>query len=344
MTRFATSRRRLAGLLWCLWLLIPAAASAQDFVDAAGRTVAVPDAVHRVLPAGPPADLLLYSLAPDLLVGMVEPWGAAEAAYVPEAYRKLAEVPRINRNISAADLDRLKALKPDLIVDYGDVTPAYAGIADKLQAATGIPYILLDGKLAATPVSVRGLGRLLGRGERAEEVARCAEAMLARVAAALAGLPSADRVPIFFARGDDGLQAVRPGNVNGEIPDDAGGRSVVPAGKGTFVKMTTTEVGALAPKVVLLDKADAAAAGTPLQAGLPATTRFLVDPGRPIAWLDDPPSLNRLVGVVWLAGQLYPERLHVDASDLQGYWKTLFGIEISPAAVNEALQEAHAGG
>jgi len=173
MSRPAASRPLFAGLL-LLWLAAPAVASAQEFVDAAGRSVAVPDAVHRVLPAGPPADLLLFSVAPDMLVGMVEPWSVAAAAYVPEAYRKLAEVPRINRNLTAADLDRLKALKPDVIVDYGDVTPAYAGIADKLQAATGIPYILLDGKLAATPATVRSLGRLLGRGDRAEAVARCA--------------------------------------------------------------------------------------------------------------------------------------------------------------------------
>jgi iron complex transport system substrate-binding protein len=334
--RCAASIRLLAGLLWCLWIAAPA--SAQTFVDAAGRSVAVPDVVHRVLPAGPPADLLLFGIAPDMLVGLVEPWSEAQKIYVPEPYRGLAQVPRINRDISAADLDRLKALKPDLIVDYGDVTPAYAGIADKIQAATGIPYVLLDGKLDATPKAVRALGGLLGRAERADAVARRAEAVLARVTSAVAGLAAGDRVPIFFARGNDGLQAVRPGNVNGEIPDDAGGRNVVPSGKGTFVKMTAAEIQALAPKVVLLDDPAAAAMGAPLRTALPPGTLFLVDPGRPLGWLDEPPSLNRLVGVVWLTGKLFPDRLRVDASELQGYWKTLFGLQIPQAELDKALQ------
>jgi iron complex transport system substrate-binding protein len=227
-------------------------------------------------------------------------------------------------------------LKPDLIVDYGDVTPAYADTADELQAATGIPYVLLDGKLSSTPASVRSLARLLGRSDRGEEVARCAEAILARVASARGN--AGETVPIFFARGKDGLQAIRPGNVNGDLPDDAGGDNVTPKGKGTFAKLDIAEVQALAPKVVLLDDAAAAAAGAPLRGALPPDTRFLVDPGRPIGWLDDPPSLNRLVGLIWLTRELFPDRLKLTAAELQGYWQTLLGFPIPIDELSEALR------
>jgi iron complex transport system substrate-binding protein len=337
MARDAVRRLLLAGGLCLLWLGA-SAASAQSFVDAAGRAVTLPDAIHRVLPAGPPADLLVFGIAPDMLVGLAGAWSAAQRSYVPAAYRDLPELPRINRNISPADLERLKALKPDVIVDYGDVTPAYAETADKVQATTGIPYILLDGKLPATPAAVRSLARLLGRGERGEEVAGAAAAMLARVTSAPAGPGPGDRVPIFFGRGKDGLQAVRPGNVNGELPDAAGGRNVTPPGKGTFAKMTVAEVQALAPKVVLLDDAAAAAAGAPLRAALPPGTRFIADPGKPVGWLDDPPSLNRLVGLVWLAGKLAPDRPQPPAAEFAGYWRTLLGFEISADTVAQALQ------
>ena len=50
-------------------ILAPHAARAATVTDGAGRIVPVPERVERVFPAGPPAAILLYTLAPDLLIG-----------------------------------------------------------------------------------------------------------------------------------------------------------------------------------------------------------------------------------------------------------------------------------
>jgi len=51
---------------WALVLLLALAApaSTRPVVDATGRNVEVPDRIERVMPAGPPAAVLLYTLAP----------------------------------------------------------------------------------------------------------------------------------------------------------------------------------------------------------------------------------------------------------------------------------------
>ncbi|EHP72514.1 putative ABC transporter, periplasmic protein, partial [Methylorubrum extorquens DSM 13060] len=56
--------------LACLWpaLLWSCLAAARPFTDAAGRRVEVPDRVLRVLAAGPPAAVLLSTLAPDKMI------------------------------------------------------------------------------------------------------------------------------------------------------------------------------------------------------------------------------------------------------------------------------------
>ena len=41
------------------------------FLDDAGRSVALPSRVSRVFAAGAPAEVMVYTLAPDLLVGDV---------------------------------------------------------------------------------------------------------------------------------------------------------------------------------------------------------------------------------------------------------------------------------
>src|ERR1700730_1541989 len=50
-------------------LLAPARARAASVTDGAGRAVPVPEQVQRVFPAGPPAAIFLYTLAPELLLG-----------------------------------------------------------------------------------------------------------------------------------------------------------------------------------------------------------------------------------------------------------------------------------
>ena len=60
-------RTLIAGLSAAL--LAPRDARAATVTDGAGRAVPVPARVERVFPAGPPAAILLYTLAPELLIG-----------------------------------------------------------------------------------------------------------------------------------------------------------------------------------------------------------------------------------------------------------------------------------
>ena len=59
-------RLRTLLLLLCFWGRPPpgALAGGIEVTDSAGRHVTIPAAVQRVMPAGPPAALLLYALAP----------------------------------------------------------------------------------------------------------------------------------------------------------------------------------------------------------------------------------------------------------------------------------------
>jgi hypothetical protein len=53
-----------------LTLLWSATTQAGEVVDAAGRNVQMPNQIARVLPAGPPAAILLEVMAPDLILDL----------------------------------------------------------------------------------------------------------------------------------------------------------------------------------------------------------------------------------------------------------------------------------
>jgi iron complex transport system substrate-binding protein len=302
------SRRSLLLLPLALEAAFIKSAFASDFTDSAGRMVRLPDSITRIIPAGPPAEALLYSLAPETLAGLLEPWTDIQRQAAIEKVRDLPNIPRVTRREGSLDIEAIRALHADIIMDYGAIGERYTALADKVQTATGIPYLILDGRLTKVPEIVRRLGSILHKEERASDIAKTAEIALRRLAP-ITSKADGERVSVYYARGDDGLRAVRSGSSLDEGIGLAGGRNVIPPGEGTFSMMSIDEVAVLKPSVVILADPKAAELGAPLRKALTAQTRFLVDPGLPYGWIERPPSLNRLIGALWLASYLYPDPL-----------------------------------
>jgi iron complex transport system substrate-binding protein len=286
-------------------LFVPAAARAVEIVDATGRTVTIPDHVARVLPAGPPAAVLLLALAPDLMLGFpMDVAPEARAFLSPEA----ASLPRIPRLTGKEDVtDQIRALKPDLIVDYGDVTPAYVELAKKTQERLGVPVILLDGTLDKTPRALKALGEALHRGARADVVAKMVAAQLL---AAQSHPSSSPPRRVVYLRGTDPWRAVAPGVGASDVFTLLKWRVVAPDGTGAFRPITLEQIIALDPdELVFSDsRMRAVVAGSAAWRGLRAVREghAFVAPAVPFGWVEEPPSLNRLFAVAWLANSETP--------------------------------------
>ena len=61
-------RRRLLGG-FAASVLAQRVARAATVIDATGRAITIPEKVQRIFAAGPPAAILLYTFAPELLLG-----------------------------------------------------------------------------------------------------------------------------------------------------------------------------------------------------------------------------------------------------------------------------------
>jgi iron complex transport system substrate-binding protein len=187
-------------------LLAPPAARAQTATDGAGRQVPIPPRVTRVFPAGPPAAIMLYTLAPDLLLGWPRANRGAELEFLLPDIGRSPEVGRLTGRGNTANLEVVLPLKPDLIVDAGSVSETYVSLANRVQDQTRIPYVLLDGRFDQIPSSYRTLGRLVGRSEGAEALAVYAEDTMRKVLARTREVPEANRPPVYYARGPRGSE------------------------------------------------------------------------------------------------------------------------------------------
>jgi len=301
-------------------LTVASAQQVRRVTDSAGRSVELPAHVSRVLAAGPPASILLYTLAPEKMIGWVRTPSPAEKAFLAQSVRDLPECGRLTGRGNTANLENVLKFKPDLIIDVGSVSPTYVSLADNVQEQTKIPYLLLDGKLNKTPEIYCLLGEGLGVKERAETLAKYADETLNGLGARIASVPEAERPRVYYGRGTNGLETGLAGSINMEVMERVGAINVAAAaGSGGITKVSIEQVLAWNPDVILaLDPAFyRCVPSDPLWSPVKAVHdgRIYLAPNLPYGWFDAPPGVNRLIGVRWLTSILYPKQFPENLQD-----------------------------
>jgi iron complex transport system substrate-binding protein len=323
-------------------------AASRRVTDSAGRSVEIPRRVARVLAAGPPASILLYTLAPEKMVGWVRAPRPAEKEFLAEAVRGLPEYGRLTGRGNTANIENVLRFKPDLIIDVGSVGPTYVSLADSVQEQTKIPYLLLDGALSKTPDIYRLLGELLDVKDNAEPLARYADETLNALSRRIAAIPEAERPRVYYARGVDGLETGLGGSINMEVLERVGAVNVAAAaGKGGITRVSIEQVLAWNPDVILvLDPAFyRVVQRDPLWASIKAVQdrRVYLAPGLPYGWFDAPPGVNRLIGIRWLTSVLYPRHFPESLRDAtRRFYKLFYHVDLTEAQIDRLLAPATA--
>lgn len=334
--------------LAALTLALPAnaqsPAQSRTITDSAGRVVELPEQVGSVFAAGPPAAILLYIMAPDRMLGWPRANRADEREFLAQPYADLPELGTLTGQGGEANLERMLALQPDLILDFGSVRDTYVDLANRVQAQTGTPYLLIDGRFENTPAALRLLGEALGVPERGEALAQDAEATFARIDALLAMVPEAGRPRAYLARGPEGLESGVVGSINTEILERAGGVNVLgrsDTARG-LVQVNFESLLATDPDVIVTWDRQfyESHRDNPLWSRMRAVQegRVHLSPVLPFGWIDRPPSLNRIIGLDWMAATFYPDSYQIDLrARARDFYRLWYHLELTEAQLDRLL-------
>jgi iron complex transport system substrate-binding protein len=324
------------------WLLVLAAillafvppASARSVVDATGRTVEMPDRIEHVMPAGQPAAVLIFTLAPDKMIGWPHGPSSEARAFLDAAAAERPELPPLLRD-GKIQAEQIRAAKPDLIIDYGSTSPRYVQRAIQLQDETGVPVLLLDGKLERTPEIYRLLGPIFETDERASDLADAANRLLAMTQERTLARHDAGKIGVYYARSADGLTTATSASLLGDVLRLIGVRNVsdsAAAGPGELTHVSRDQIYAWNPDTVVTNNPDFwTARDTPDWRELAAIGqgRLYLAPTLPFGWIDEPPSVNRLLGLLWaehvLYPALYPDEMTSRAGD---FYRRFYRVEV----------------
>ncbi|MBU9169398.1 cobalamin-binding protein [Burkholderia gladioli] len=232
------------------------ATNAITVIDDAGRTVTLSAPARRVISVAPHATELLYAAG-----GAAAMVGAVSYSDYPEAARAL---PRVGDNRSL-DLERIVALKPDLIVVWRH------GNADRQTAqlaALGIPLYFSEPKrLDDVAVSLDKLGRLLGTRAQAD---RAAADYRQRIAALRARYAARPPVTVFLQIWDRPLTTLNGAQIVSDVLRLCGGRNVFAALQPVAPTVSDEAVLAADPEAIVATAQGATAS----DASLPSLERW----------------------------------------------------------------------
>ena len=324
------------------------AAGEREITDMAGRTVVVPDEIKTVFSSSTVTAIFMYTLAPDKLLGWNYELNELEKSIILEEYHDLP-------NFGMGDSINYEAgiaADPTIAVNVGTINDKMISDCDKLSKSLGVPVVAVDGDLSASAEAYRFMGELLGEEEQAEKLASYAEKTFADIEKM--EVPEDKKVRIYYGNGEDSLETAPAGSAHGQIIDMVNAVNVadLEMGEGSRVQISAEQLLAWDPDVIVVNgepKADMSGASAaeailanPDYASLKAVQDQQVygTPNTPFSWMDRPMGPNRIVGIRWLSGLIYPEYLNYNVDEeVKEFFDLFYHVQLT----DEKLENIYSG-
>ncbi|MFN3586602.1 MAG: ABC transporter substrate-binding protein [Moraxellaceae bacterium] len=231
-------------------VLLASVLEAAPLTDDAGQPWQGAVPVNRLVVLAPHAvDMLLAMGAGDRIVGVVDDHDRRGAHAVSQSgHAVVADAFALNE-------ERLLALRPALVIVWGDGTPPQQQARLK---RLGLPVWMLQARtLDDIPRQLRQLGRLTGRSEAAEQQARAAEAAMADLRRQ--GAIAAPRLRYFYEIWSQPLYSLHGGHLLSQALALCGADNILPAGPVPAPIVNPEHVLRANPDVIIHGRQDAAA-------------------------------------------------------------------------------------
>ncbi len=307
----------------------------RTFTDDAGRQVELPTTITRIVPSAAMAQMILQALVPEMLVGVASGLKEEARGLVDE---RLFELTDFGSLCAGGDMniEELAKAAPQVIVDIGEKKPTTTEDMDALQKQTLIPSVFLSTSLQTMPETYRKLGALLGKEEKAEELAQFCEKVYHRTLNIMEQV-GGNRVKALYVLGEDGLNVIAATSYHAELMDLLTDNLAVvdnPVSKGFGNEVTMEQIALWDPEFVVFGPDsiyDTVEERSPWNRITAIVNGDYVEvPSLPDNWLSMPPSVQRYLGLIWLTAVLYPEYCDYDVkTEIMEYYRLFYGCELT---------------
>jgi iron complex transport system substrate-binding protein len=325
-------------------------------IDHAGREVTIPTAnkLERIYYTSALAQVFVFSLAPELQGGTGIQFTKQEMKYLPPEMGDLLYMGSLS---GGGEIDREMLMAQDIQLVFSISGVGLTGLnisdAESLQKATGIPVVLVDGSFDKIAEAYRFIGDIMGREERAEEIAVYLEGIYAEVTEAMSVVKDSERISLYYAEGPFGLATEPNVSQHALTFEIAKAHNVAAVEEIPDLGMTNVSLESVLswnPEVIVAwddeirGGADEIIRTNSNWENIRAvqTGRVYTMPNAPFAWCDRPPGVNRFIGIQWVANMLYPDLYDIDMVErVKEFYKIMYWVEISDADALDLLGNSY---
>lgn len=314
-------------LALCPVALAEGGSATRTFTDSVGRTVELPAAIDKVAVSGPLAQIVLFALCPDKLVGIASKWDATAEQYLKTEYYDLPVLGQLYGGKGELNLETLLNSGAQVVIDVGEPKKTIVEDLDALQEQTGVPFVHVTALTATMGDAYRKLGELLDMADEAEALAAYCDRVYARTVEIA---DSVEKKNLLYVTGDQGLNVIARGSYHAEVIDLLANNLAVvesPSSKGTGNEVDMEQILLWNPDVILFAPGSiyATVKDMPEWQTIPAIRNgeYYEVPFGPYNWMGFPPSVQRYLGMMWMSQLLYPD---VAQYDLYGAVKEYYEL------------------
>lgn len=304
------------------------------FTDSCGREVTVPADIQKIAVSGPLAQMVVFAIAPDRMVGVANAWDESAKNYFDAKYLELPLLGQLYGGKGELNLETLLAAAPDVVIDVGEPKDSMAEDLDALQEQTGIPFVHIDAYLASMDDTYAMLGDLLAMPNEAQGLADYCRYAYDKVKAIA---DSVEKVDLLYVTGEEGLNVIAKSSYHAEVIDMLCNNLAVvyePSSKGTGNEVDMEQILNWNPAAVIFAPGSiySTVADNENWQTIPAIRdgRYYEVPMGPYNWMGFPPSVQRILGMQWMAKVLYPDAADYDMYETtQTYFQLFYHCDLT---------------
>ncbi|MGI6405651.1 MAG: ABC transporter substrate-binding protein [Syntrophaceticus sp.] len=355
------NKKKISAIVFvvCLSLIVALAAGCQgdsgetsadnnaetvNFTDSAGRQVEVPAEITKFVPSGPMAQIVLFALAPDMMVGVSTEWSSEAEQYLDSKYYNLPVLGQFYGE-SNLNLEEIARVSPEVIIDVGESKSSIVEDMDGITEQVGIPAVHVEATTETMGEAYRTLGKLLGREKEAEVLAKYCDDVCSKTKDIVNKVGEEGKVKLIYCTGGDGLNVIAKDSFHAEIIDQVADNVAVVkdvSSKGTGNPVDMEQIALWDPDVIIFapESAYSSVADDKVWQDLKAikSGKYYEVPYGLYNWMGSPPSVNRYMGMIWIIQLLYPDTAQYDVyQEASKYYELFYHSELTEDQYKELV-------
>lgn len=164
----------------------------------------------------------------------------------------------------------------------------------------------------------------------------------------MAGIPEDQRVRMAYLLGDNGLNAIAKTSFQGAVMDMVADNVVVVddvSVKGNGNEVSLEQIALWNPDLIIFQTGSIydTVGDDPAWVGIAAidNDNYYQVPNDPWCWMNNPPTVNQLMGLQWLPRLLYPDAFDDSIEDVtRAYYSTMYHYALTDDELADLVKDA----